>query len=95
MTQTIDVSAVEPQVETQVTRISEVLPEEEVRSLPLQGRGVLNLSLLTPGVTGKPTPPENYCFSFRIWRASSASLLKSIERAPPPHSQPLSPSRGT
>jgi Carboxypeptidase regulatory-like domain len=61
VTQTVDVTAVEPQVETQVTRISEVLPEEEVRSLPLQGRGVLNLSLLTPGVTGKPTPPQNYC----------------------------------
>jgi len=61
VTQTVDVSAVEPQVETQVMRISEVIPAEEVKSLPLQGRGVLNLSILTPGVTGKPTPAENYC----------------------------------
>ncbi len=44
-----------------MTRISEVLPEKEVRSLPLQGRGILNLSILTPGITGKPTPAENYC----------------------------------
>ncbi|MCI0622171.1 MAG: carboxypeptidase regulatory-like domain-containing protein [Acidobacteria bacterium] len=61
VTQTIDVSAEEPLVETQMTRISEVLPEQEVRSLPLQGRGVLNLSLLTPGVTGKAGAPGVYC----------------------------------
>ena len=61
ITESVTVTAKEPLVETQVTRISEVIPEKEIRSLPLQGRGILNLSILVPGIVGKPLPPGAYC----------------------------------
>ncbi len=61
ITESVTVTAREPLVETQVTRISEVIPEKEIKSLPLQGRGILNLSILAPGIVGKPLPPGAYC----------------------------------
>ena len=61
ITESITVTAKEPLVETQVTRISEVIPEKEIKALPVQGRGILNLSILAPGIVGKPLPPGAYC----------------------------------
>ena len=61
VTESITVSAAEARVETQEVRISGVVNEREVRSLPLQGRGVTQLALLGPGITGRVGGTGNYC----------------------------------
>ncbi|MBI1983656.1 MAG: TonB-dependent receptor, partial [Acidobacteria bacterium] len=53
LTETLTVSGEAPLVETQVARISETLGEREVRALPMQGRGILTLVTIQPGITGK------------------------------------------
>jgi hypothetical protein len=53
VTQTVNVTGEEPQVETTTARISEVISENELRSLPASGRGILTLTMITPGITGK------------------------------------------
>ncbi|MBI3279688.1 MAG: carboxypeptidase regulatory-like domain-containing protein, partial [Acidobacteria bacterium] len=52
-TQTVDVTADVPQVETTESRISEVVSSAEIRSLPMIGRGLTWLAMVTPGVQGK------------------------------------------
>jgi Carboxypeptidase regulatory-like domain/TonB dependent receptor len=64
VTETVNISAEEAQIETTTARISEVVSEKEVRSLPLPGRGVLNLVTMTPGVTGKSEPGYGCCDVF-------------------------------
>ena len=62
MTQTVNVTSEEPQVETQTARVTEVISEKEVKSLPLLGRGILNLAFMTPGITARPESGSgNYC----------------------------------
>jgi len=53
VTQTVNVTGEESQVETSTARISEVLAENELRSLPSAGRGIYTLTMLTPGIQGK------------------------------------------
>jgi hypothetical protein len=53
ITQTVEVLGVESQVETTAARISEVIKEDELRSLPAAGRGIMTLTMITPGITGK------------------------------------------
>ena len=52
-TQTVDVTAEVPQVETTQARISEVVSTGEIQSLPMIGRGLTWLTMMTPGVQGK------------------------------------------
>ncbi|MDA2925636.1 TonB-dependent receptor [Acidobacteria bacterium AH-259-G07] len=61
ITESVTVSGETIQVETQVTRISEVLQEDDIRELPMQGRGVLNIVMITPGLVGKQMQQGNYC----------------------------------
>lgn len=56
VTQTIDVTGSDTQVETEVARISDVINDNQIKALPIQGRGVLNLAVLTPGIQGKAEP---------------------------------------
>jgi hypothetical protein len=51
-TQTVDVKAEVPQVETTQSRISEVLGAVQLESLPSIGRGVTWLTTMAPGVVG-------------------------------------------
>jgi hypothetical protein len=51
-TQSVDVTAEVPQVETTQARISEVLGAGQVESLPVIGRGVTWLAITAPGVVG-------------------------------------------
>ena len=51
-TQTVEVTAEVPQVETTEARISEVLGATQVESLPVIGRGVTWLAITAPGVVG-------------------------------------------
>jgi hypothetical protein len=53
VTQTIEVTGQDTQVETTTARISEVLGENELKSLPSAGRGIYTLTMLTPGIQGK------------------------------------------
>ncbi|MCI0620070.1 MAG: TonB-dependent receptor [Acidobacteria bacterium] len=53
ITQTLEVAAEVPQIETTESRISEVLSTEQIRSLPTIGRGLLWLAMTAPGVQGK------------------------------------------
>jgi hypothetical protein len=64
VTQTVNITGEEPQVETTTARISEVVGEREIRSLPLAGRGILNLVTMTPGVTGKSEAGYGCCDVF-------------------------------
>ena len=59
--ESVTVSAGALQVESQMTRISEVLSEEDVKELPMQGRGILNVVMVTPGIVGKQMQQGNYC----------------------------------
>lgn len=52
-TQTVEVTAGVPQVETTEARISQVVTHEQVQSLPAIGRGLMWLTMTTPGVQGK------------------------------------------
>ncbi|MGH9838183.1 MAG: carboxypeptidase regulatory-like domain-containing protein [Blastocatellia bacterium] len=52
-TQTLQVTAEVPQIETTESRISEVLSTEQIRSLPVIGRGLVWLAMTIPGVQGK------------------------------------------
>ncbi len=61
VTETVTVSGEEAQVETQIARISEVVGEREINSLPVQGRGILLLTMMSPGITGKPETTGRYC----------------------------------
>jgi hypothetical protein len=70
--QTVTVSGEDPQVETQVARITEVLTEKEVRALPAQGRGILNLVYSTPGISGKPEGSDSGSFR-RLWCCDAMS----------------------
>ncbi len=49
--ETIDVSAAAPVVETQRTQVVATISPEEVHNLPLNGRNYLDLALLAPGVS--------------------------------------------
>lgn len=53
LTETLTVTGEASLVETQVARISETLGEREVRALPMQGRGIMTLINIQPGITGK------------------------------------------
>ncbi|MCI0628134.1 MAG: TonB-dependent receptor [Acidobacteria bacterium] len=53
LTQTVDITAEEAQVETTSARISEVISENQLKSLPAQGRGIFTLVTMSPGITGK------------------------------------------
>jgi Carboxypeptidase regulatory-like domain len=52
-TQTVNVVAEVPQVETTESRISEVVNTDQIRALPMIGRGLTWLTMLAPGVQGK------------------------------------------
>lgn len=51
---TVQVSAEAPPVETSEGRVSGLIEESKVRELPITGRNIYGLVVLTPGVTGLP-----------------------------------------
>jgi hypothetical protein len=67
--ETINVTAEAPQLETTVARVSEVVSENEIRSLPSQGRGILNLTTMTPGITAKAEQDYYCCDAFSVYAA--------------------------
>jgi len=60
---TITVEGTSPQLETTVARVSQVVSTQEVESLPVQGRGLLSLDKITPGVipAGAQDGNAGYC----------------------------------
>ncbi len=64
VTETVNISAEEAQIETTTSRISEVVTETEIKMLPMAGRGVMNLVTMTPGVTGKSEAGFGCCDVF-------------------------------
>lgn len=62
-----------PLVETEVARISEVIPEREVRALPIQSRGVLSLAVISPGIVGKAEQGQFCCDSFSAYAGPAVS----------------------
>jgi hypothetical protein len=61
VTQTVTITGEEAQVETQQARISEVISETELKALPTQGRGILTLVAMSPGITGKMEGQGYFC----------------------------------
>ena len=54
ITESVEVTHSVPQIETTEARISQVINTEQIRSLPAIGRGLMWLTMTTPGVQGKP-----------------------------------------
>jgi hypothetical protein len=61
ITQTVEVSAEPPMVETVRSQVAETIASHEVASLPLNGRNYLDLAALSPGVT-RSNPVGNQRF---------------------------------
>ncbi len=61
ITETVSVVGEEAQVETTTARISEVLGENQLKSLPTAGRGIFTLTTITPGITGKSEGGGTFC----------------------------------
>ena len=74
VTESIEVAGQLPQVETADVRISDVVTETELRSLPLLGRGIMNLASMSPGVTSKAERASWCCDAFSVY---ATPLLKS------------------
>jgi hypothetical protein len=73
VTESVEVTAEEPQIETEVARITEVIPEREVRSLPIQSRGVLSLAIMSPGIVGKAEQGAFCCDAFSAYSGPAIS----------------------
>ena len=73
VSESVEVTAEEQQVETKVARISEVIPEAEVRALPVQSRGVLSLAIMSPGVIGKAEQTTFCCDGFSAYSGPTIS----------------------
>lgn len=71
--ESVIVTAEEPQIETEVARISEVIPEREVRELPVQSRGVLSLAVMSPGIVGKAEKSAFCCDAFSAYAGPDIS----------------------
>src|SRR6185437_5452356 len=55
VTESVEVSAAEPLVESQTSSVGQVLEGSRVHALPLNGRNFVELSYLTPGVNSGPS----------------------------------------
>jgi hypothetical protein len=54
-TETIEVSTLPPQLQTQEATVGQVIDQKQIMDLPLNGRNVLQLATLAPGVTPAQT----------------------------------------
>ncbi|MEW5979761.1 MAG: carboxypeptidase regulatory-like domain-containing protein [Acidobacteriota bacterium] len=73
VTESVEVLAEESQVETEVARISEVIPQRELEALPIQGRGILNMAVMSPGIVGKAEQGAYCCDAFSVYAAPGIS----------------------
>ncbi|MEO8380267.1 MAG: TonB-dependent receptor [Acidobacteriota bacterium] len=78
-TESIVVSAVSPVVDTTQADVSTVVSQEQIDSLPTNGRNFLSFSVLTPGVTNDRTPQQGASatsgLSFGGQRARSNNIM--------------------
>lgn len=74
-TQTLEVTAEVPQIETTESRISQVVSTEQIRSLPAIGRGLIWLTMTTAGVQGKAEESRagNCCDNFSTFASPGLS----------------------
>jgi outer membrane receptor protein involved in Fe transport len=72
-TETVEVSAEAPVVETTKTQSSTAVSSRQIQELPVNGRNFLDFTLLTPGVVRDPTRGGD--LSFGGQRGTSNSLL--------------------
>ena len=77
VTQTIDITGEETQVETSTSRISEVIGENELKALPTAGRGIYTLTMVTPGITGKSEGGVRVLFCCDVFSNYSAPRVSS------------------
>jgi hypothetical protein len=78
VTETVTVREQPEAVETQVGDVSQVIPQQAIQGLPLNGRRFTDLALLTPGVTQDPrglTSDSNGDLSFGGTRGFQNSFL--------------------
>lgn len=78
-TESIVVSALAPVVDTSAAGLSTVVSQEQIDSLPTNGRNFLSFSVLTPGVTNDRTPQQGASatsgLSFGGQRARSNNIM--------------------
>jgi len=75
--QTVEVVAVEPLVNTSSNEIGQVINDKTVQQIPLNGRHFTDLSLLTPGTV---TPPANGFLSFPLRGQGSFGINTAGQR---------------
>ena len=75
----VTVSADAPLVETSRTEVSSVIDQQQIESLPINGRNFISFSVLTPGVTNDRTPQQGASatsgLSFGGQRARSNNIM--------------------
>jgi hypothetical protein len=83
VSQTVEVSATEVAVETSNSTLGQVITEQEVADLPLNGRNFVQLATLTPGTTQETNPNSffNGAASSEVSARGSFSLSVGGSRA--------------
>ena len=77
VTESVQVEAAAPILETDKTTLSSVVDSNNIRNLPLNGRQALDLALITPGVV--PTAAGTQVFSFNVAGARSQSNIYLLD----------------
>jgi hypothetical protein len=79
VTAAVTVSAAPPLVETSRTEVSSVIDQEQIETLPINGRNFISFSVITPGVTNDRTPQQGASatsgLSFGGQRARSNNIM--------------------
>ena len=60
-TETVEVSTLPPQLQTQEATVGQVINQKQINDLPLNGRNVLQLATLAPGVSPPQTGQTGMC----------------------------------
>ena len=77
VTESVQVEAAVPILETDKTTLSSVVDSSNIASLPLNGRQSMDLALITPGVV--PTAAGTQVFSFNVAGARSQSNIYLLD----------------
>ena len=74
MTQTVDVQATAPLLQTENANLSQVVNSRSVEELPVNGRNILNLAALVPGVVPQGTTDGNALTGKNVFAAGNYQI---------------------
>jgi hypothetical protein len=83
--QTIEVSAAAPLLQTEGSTVGQVIDTKPIETLPLNGRNIVQLAMVAPGVTGlavkrsrRATTPQSYNLYRPLLLAAEDSVCRPI-----------------